>query len=72
MVLNFLSVGHIIIYGTDVDAVQRAREQLELKEEKCKITQQQLEWISHKANGNIIGEFFLVTLSYLLYVFLLV
>jgi hypothetical protein len=51
----FRFIGHILIYGSDSNAVQRAREQLELKEEKCRITQQQLEWIANKANGNVVG-----------------
>eukprot|EP01033_Poteriospumella_lacustris_P004742 gene4743-3399_t len=61
--INVGDNGHILIYGSDSNAVQRAREQLELKEEKCRITQQQLEWIANKANGNVVASLMLSKLN---------
>lgn len=54
--INVGDNGHIVIYGPDSSAVQRAREQLELKEEKVSLSPQQLDWMSNKVNGNIVAE----------------
>jgi hypothetical protein len=54
--INVGDNGHIVIYGSDLAAVQRAKEQLELKEEKVKLTAQQTDWIANKTNGNVVLE----------------
>jgi hypothetical protein len=45
-----------MIYGPDSSSVQRAKEQLELREESFPMNAQQAEWLSNKNNANTIGS----------------
>jgi hypothetical protein len=52
----FCFAGHIMIYGPDSQSVQRAREQLELREESFPLHPAQVDWMSDKMNAAVVGE----------------
>jgi hypothetical protein len=53
-----------MIYGPDSQSVQRARDQLELKEESFPLQRAQTEWLLDKTNLSVICEFDLQLISF--------
>jgi hypothetical protein len=49
------TLGKITIYGPDAQSVQKAREQLELVEDSCPVTDRQADWFSDKMNASYLG-----------------
>ncbi len=56
--LNCATTGKITIYGPDATSVQKAREQLELIEDCCPVTERQAEWFSDKMNASYLGKWY--------------
>lgn len=55
--INVRDNGHIMIYGPDSASVQRAREQLELREEALALASvEQADWLANKANLSTVAD----------------